>query len=103
MNPVIVRNVKIGEGIPKICVPVVGTTEKEILTQAEELSGLPVDIVEWRADWFADVFDFGKVKKGCRRSAASIYIPHGYGRRREGCRSRGLHRTSDPGGPDRAD
>ncbi|MBU9725295.1 type I 3-dehydroquinate dehydratase [Diplocloster modestus] len=63
MNPVIVRNVKIGEGIPKICVPVAGTTEKEILTQAEELSGLPVDIVEWRADWFTDVFVFERVNE----------------------------------------
>ena len=26
MNPVVVRNVKIGEGIPKICVPIVGIT-----------------------------------------------------------------------------
>lgn len=24
MNPVVVRNVAIGEGIPKICVPIVG-------------------------------------------------------------------------------
>ena len=31
MNPVVVRNVKIGEGIPKICVPIVGVTREEIL------------------------------------------------------------------------
>ena len=31
MNPVVVRNVKIGEGIPKICVPIVGITREEIL------------------------------------------------------------------------
>ena len=30
MNPVIVRNVRIGEGMPKICVPVVGRTRAEI-------------------------------------------------------------------------
>ena len=31
MNPVVVRNVAIGEGIPKICVPIVGKTREEIL------------------------------------------------------------------------
>ena len=36
MNPVVVRNVKIGEGIPKICVPIVGITKEEI----------PVDVAE---------------------------------------------------------
>lgn len=29
MNPVVVRNVAIGEGIPKICVPIVGKQEKK--------------------------------------------------------------------------
>ena len=31
MNPVIVRNVRIGEGMPKICVPIVDTTQAEIV------------------------------------------------------------------------
>jgi 3-dehydroquinate dehydratase-1 len=34
MNPVVVRNVAIGEGIPKICVPIVGKTREEILDAA---------------------------------------------------------------------
>ena len=37
MNPVIVRNVKIGEGIPKICVPIVGRTKDEIINEAKEI------------------------------------------------------------------
>ena len=52
MNPVIVRKVKIGEGMPKICVPVVGVTRDEIFAQAENMAELSVDIVEWRGDWF---------------------------------------------------
>ncbi|MBQ8803433.1 MAG: type I 3-dehydroquinate dehydratase [Tyzzerella sp.] len=63
MNPVIVRNVKIGEGIPKICVPIVGVTAEEIINEAKALQGLAYDMVEWRADWFEDVFEFEKVKK----------------------------------------
>lgn len=62
MNPVIVRNVKIGEGIPKICVPIVGRTRNEIIDEAKEILALPADLVEWRADWFENVFDFEQVK-----------------------------------------
>lgn len=61
MNPVIVRNVKIGEGIPKICVPIVGRTKEEIIEEAKSLQNVPVDLVEWRVDWFENVFNFGKV------------------------------------------
>ena len=37
MNKVCVRNVVIGEGMPKICAPVVGRTREEILLQVKEL------------------------------------------------------------------
>lgn len=63
MNPVIVRNVKIGEGIPKICVPIVGATRDEIIDEAKKIFALPADLVEWRADWYEDVFDFEQVKE----------------------------------------
>lgn len=49
-----VRGLKIGDGIPKICVPVVGRTKEEILSQAERVRKLPADMVEWRADWYED-------------------------------------------------
>lgn len=63
MNPVVVRNVKIGEGIPKICVPIVGTTKESIIEEAKTFQEIPVDVVEWRADWYEDVFDFAKVEE----------------------------------------
>ena len=37
MNPVIVRNVKIGEGVPKICVPIVGVTKKKLSMKQKHL------------------------------------------------------------------
>ena len=55
MNPVVVRNVRIGEGIPKICVPVTGVTKEDIIREAQSCTGIPADIVEWRADWFEDI------------------------------------------------
>lgn len=63
MNPVKVRNVHIGRGIPKICAPIVGMTKEEILEAAEKIREARPDIVEWRVDWYEDVFDFAKVEK----------------------------------------
>ena len=62
MNPVEVRNIKIGEGVPKICVPIVGVTKDEIIAEAKTFDSIPVDVVEWRVDWFEGVFDFAKVE-----------------------------------------
>ena len=77
MKCVEVRGVKIGEGIPKIIVPIVGTTEKEILESANALNGISMDLVEWRADYFDGVYDFAKVKsvlKELRKELGSIPI-----------------------------
>ena len=57
-----VRGVRIGEGIPKICVPIVGKTRNEILAAAESFESVKKDVVEWRADWFEGVFDFAQVE-----------------------------------------
>ena len=62
MNTVKVRNVVLGEGMPKICVPIVGVTKEEILEQAKALENVVVDVVEWRVDWFEGAFDLDKVK-----------------------------------------
>ena len=50
-----VKNVELGVGMPKICVSITGKNETEILTQAKEIKQNPVDIVEWRVDFFEDV------------------------------------------------
>ena len=61
MKAVEVRNIKIGEGIPKICVPIVGVTKEDIINEAKTFENIPVDVVEWRVDWFENVFDIEKV------------------------------------------
>ncbi len=63
MDPVVVRNIKIGEGIPKICVPIVGVTKEDIINEAKTFESIPVDVVEWRVDWFEHVFEMEKVKE----------------------------------------
>lgn len=62
MNPVKVRNIVIGEGMPKICVPIVGITKEAILNEAKAITKLPADVVEWRIDWFENVFDFAALE-----------------------------------------
>jgi 3-dehydroquinate dehydratase-1 len=62
MNTVTVKNVVLGDGIPKICVPIVAKTKVEIIEEAKSLSNLSLDVVEWRVDWFEGVYDFGHVK-----------------------------------------
>lgn len=52
MKPIKIGSLTIGEGKPKICVPLVGSTIEDLLRQAEEVSGQPADLVEWRADFF---------------------------------------------------
>ena len=54
------RNIVIGEGMPKICVPIVGASREEILDEARAVIELPADIVEWRIDHYEDVFDRGR-------------------------------------------
>lgn len=62
MNTVKVRNIEIGAGAPKIIVPIVGKTKDEIITEAKTFDSIPVDVVEWRVDWFEGVFDFAQVE-----------------------------------------
>lgn len=53
-----VQDIIIGEGRPKICVPVMGKTKQDILTAAKMLKKKRgVSLAEWRADDFAGVFD----------------------------------------------
>lgn len=61
MKTVEVRGVKIGEGIPKICVSVMGITRNDIIERAKELKEKELDIVEWRADWYCDVLNHDKL------------------------------------------
>ena len=56
MNTVKIRNLEIGKGMPKICVPIVGRTKQEILESAKEAIVEHPDVVEWRADWYTEVF-----------------------------------------------
>ena len=59
MGVVTVRNIAIGQGIPKICIPIVAPAREGILKEAKSLLSLPCDLVEWRCDWYEDIFAEG--------------------------------------------
>lgn len=46
---------KPGQGIPKICIPIVERTQADIVAVAEELEHSVADLVEWRADYYEDL------------------------------------------------
>lgn len=52
MATVKVRNMVLGEGLPKIAVPNVGTSEEEILASSKEIVVAKPDIMEWRIDYY---------------------------------------------------
>ena len=63
MKTVKVKNVIIGEGMPKICVPIVGRSREEIIRQAEMTAGVSCDLVEIRNDYFEQFEDIGAVRE----------------------------------------
>lgn len=63
MNTIKVRDIEIGAGAPKIIVPIVGVTKDDIIAEAKTFDSIPVDMVEWRVDWFENVFEFDKVEE----------------------------------------
>lgn len=58
-----VRGLRLGEGIPKLCVPMVGATREALMEEAARIKALPPDLVEWRADYFESILEPGRAAK----------------------------------------
>ena len=54
MSSVQLRAVTLGQGGPKVIVPLTGPTVEDLLAEAAALATAEFDIVEWRADFLAD-------------------------------------------------
>jgi 3-dehydroquinate dehydratase-1 len=61
-----IRGCVVGEGRPKVVVSIAEREELLILQRAAQLAQLPIDIVEWRADWYNDVGDPDAVRRCLR-------------------------------------
>jgi 3-dehydroquinate dehydratase I len=73
MNTVKVKNVVLGEGIPKICIPIAAKTKEEIIAEALSFSEVPADLVEWRVDWFEESFDLQRVKEVLKELVPALH------------------------------
>lgn len=60
IQPITIKNVTIGEGMPKIIVPIVAATREGVLEKAAEIAPLKIHMVEWRADFYGDIEDTKK-------------------------------------------
>jgi len=52
-----VKNLVIGDGVPKICVPINGRNRGEIMEQLALALDSPCDLLEWRADFYLGFAD----------------------------------------------
>ena len=51
------KEVVLGEGRPKICIPLTAKTKEELIVQARIASNSCADLIEWRADLFLENLD----------------------------------------------
>ena len=54
---VTMKNLLFGTGIPKICIPITGATLEKLLQEASAFTPACLDLMEWRADFFQDIFN----------------------------------------------
>ena len=60
-KPVLIKHIKIGEGMPKICVPLTGTAKTQVCREAEAAKEAGADLVDWRADFYEGLKDQDQV------------------------------------------
>lgn len=61
MSTIKIKNVEIGQGIPKICIPLTGKNREELMEEVKIVKQYEPDLVEWRADFFEESNHLEKV------------------------------------------
>ena len=62
----------IGEGRPKVIVPIVAKDAAGIEAKGKELTAYTMDVVEWRVDFYEDVFDIAKTVETAKKLRAAL-------------------------------
>lgn len=65
VNTVKIKNIMLGEGCPKICVPLVAKDEIALQQQLAALTDQPFDLVEFRADFLQEIENIDFALKCC--------------------------------------
>lgn len=58
-----IKDIIIGEGMPKICVPIISSDHQDIITDFIRLDSLDIDLIELRIDYFNDLFNDQKLNE----------------------------------------
>lgn len=66
MNTLTIGNLTLGEGIPKICIPLTGRTPKALIEEAELAMQQPCQLVEWRADFILSQMQSMSLEAVCK-------------------------------------
>lgn len=69
MNSLTVRGLVLGSGLPKICVPLAPSNDRDLAFELEALNGVTYDLLEWRLDFLDKGTDFGKLYTMIRKKA----------------------------------
>ncbi len=69
---VTINGIEMGAGIPKICVPIIEKEENNIISEAERIGKKKCEVVEWRIDFFEEVFDEEKLIRTLKKVRETI-------------------------------
>ncbi len=82
-----VRNIVLGEGIPKICIPLVSDRPDALLNDMKKALTYGADLIEWRVDWMEDIFKEGYLEEilpAIREAAGNTPLLFTFRTRKEG-------------------
>lgn len=75
MKKVQVKNLVFNEGLPKICVPLIGRTDKQISDEIKHLNNICFDLIEFRVDFYDKVDNFSMVVDMLKKIRFSVNKP----------------------------
>ena len=75
MSCITVRGCVIGQGRPKVILPIVEETEQAVLAQGQAFAQLAADCIEFRADWFAGWRDAAALRTQAEGGRANAAFP----------------------------
>ncbi len=67
MRPRTVRDMVLGQGLPKICIPIMGRDYSQLLESAHFALGQDADMYEWRADYVTEAANQEKILEGMQK------------------------------------
>lgn len=74
MKIVSIRDIHIGEGVPKIIIPLMGKNVEQLLEEIKTIKQAAPDIVEWRADVLEGIENF-EIVKGALSAVRDALFP----------------------------